>query len=60
MSIDTYPATLFPFYENNVIVNAHFFSLNIVPSKYKFEFISNSSLKFATLTFKSDYFVSNF
>lgn len=33
MSIETYPATLFPFDEKSVIVNAHFFSLNNYPSK---------------------------
>lgn len=48
MSIETDPATLFPFSEYKVTVNAHFFSLNLLSSKYRFEFISNCSLKFAT------------
>ena len=60
ISKETYPATLFPFYEKSVTVNEHFFSLNLLSSRKIFEFISKASLKLATLTFKSDYLVSNF
>lgn len=60
MSTETYPATLLPFYDKSVTVNKHFFSLNWLSWKYMFELISNSSLKLATLTFKSDSLLSNF